>query len=241
MLKCKKDFFSNKIAEVGSDQKQLYRLSNVLMGNTREVILPSHHNEQQLSNNFGEFFMGKIEMIRNNCSPASIDEIRKIIQKAPSKSSELNPIPTYLLLTCLDSIVHGIAEIVNTSFTEECVPKSFKEAIVLPLLKRSDLDNDVLINYRPVSNLSFVSKILEKVVVSRLECHLQPNSLLDDLQSVYRTGHSTETALLRVHHDITSALDNNSCTILVMLDLSAAFDVVDHKILFYGFCLLVPL
>jgi hypothetical protein len=71
------------------------------------------------------------------------------------------------------------------------------------------LDKDVLKNYRPVSNLSFISKILEKVVVSRLECHLQPNSLLDDWQSAYRTGHSTETALLRVHQDIILALDNN--------------------------------
>jgi hypothetical protein len=66
---------------------------------------------------------------------------------------------------------------------------------------------------KQVKNYFGVSKILEKVVVSRLECHLQPNSLLDDLQSAYRTGHSTETALLRVHHDITSALDNNSCTV----------------------------
>jgi hypothetical protein len=94
------------------------------------------------------------------------------------------------------------------------------------------LDNNALKNYRPVSNLSFVSKILEKVVVSRLECHLQPNSLLYHLQSAYRTGHSTETALLRVHHDITSALDNNYCAVLVMWDLSAAFDVIDHTIIF---------
>jgi hypothetical protein len=104
------------------------------MDNKREVILPSHHSEQQLSNTFGEFFMGKIEKIRNNVcasgdmenwdilradiefegvpltnfSPASIDEIRKIIQKAPSKSCELEPIPTYLLKPCLDSIVHAI-------------------------------------------------------------------------------------------------------------------------------------
>jgi hypothetical protein len=59
------------------------------------------------------------------------------------------------------------------------------------------MDKDVLKNYRPVS------RILEKAVVARLECHLQPNSLLDDLQSAYRTGHSTKTALIRVHHDIT--------------------------------------
>jgi hypothetical protein len=132
-----------------------------------------------------------------NFSPASIDEIRKIIQRALSKSCEFDQIPTYLLKTCLDSIVHVITAIVNTSFTEECVPKSFKEAIVRPLLKKTDLDKDVLKNYRPVS------KILEKAVVARLECHLQPNSLLDDLQSAYRTGHSTKTALIRVHHDIT--------------------------------------
>jgi hypothetical protein len=58
------------------------------------------------------------------------------------------------------------------------------------------------------------------------------NSLHDDMQSAYRTGHSTETALLRVHHDITYALDNNACVILLMLDLSSAFDVIDHDILF---------
>ena len=74
LLKCKKDFYSNKIAEVGSDQKQLYRLTNVLIGNKREVILQSHHIEQQLSNTFGEFFMGKIETIRNNlCASGDMD------------------------------------------------------------------------------------------------------------------------------------------------------------------------
>ena len=106
-----------------------------------------------------------------------------------------------------------------------------KETIVRPLLKKSGLDKDVFKNYRPVSNLSFLSKILEKVVTAHLESNLQSNSLLDNLQSAFRTGHSTETAPLRVYHDITSALDKNSCAVLVMLDLSAAFDVIDHKIL----------
>jgi hypothetical protein len=74
-------------------------------------------------------------------------------------------------------------------------------------------------------------KILERVVANRLEEHLESNSLHDDLQSAHRACHSTETALLRVHHDITLALDNNSCAVLVMLDLSAAFDAIDHPIL----------
>ena len=103
--------------------------------------------------------------------------------------------------------------------------------MVRPLLKKPSLDIEVLKNYRPVSNLPFISKVLEKVVATRLDRHLESNILHDSRQSAYRSGHSTETALLRVHHDIAAALDNNCHAVLVMLDLSAAFDVIDHPIL----------
>jgi len=82
-----------------------------------------------------------------------------------------------------------------------------------------------------MSNLSFLSKILEKLVAKRLETHLSSHRLHYNLQSAYRTGHSTETALLNVHHDIAEALDRKCMAALVLLDLSAAFDVIDHKIL----------
>jgi hypothetical protein len=108
---------------------------------------------------------------------------------------------------------------VNTSFKECSVPASFKSAIVWPLLKKTGLDKDVMKNYRPVSNLPFVSKVLEKVVESRLENHLTSNNLYECVQSAYRACHSIETALLRVHHDISVALDNNCCAALLMLDL----------------------
>lgn len=163
--------------------------------------------------------------------PTSIAEIRKIIQKSPLKSCELDPLPTFLLKECIETLLPIITTIVNKSITESYVPATFRKAVVRPLLKKPGLDQNVLKNYRPVSNLPFVSKILEKVVANRLEEHLESNSLHDDLQSAYRACHSTETALLRVHHDITLALDNNSCAVLVMLDLSAAFDVIDHPIL----------
>ena len=90
----------------------------------------------------------------------------------------------------------------------------------------------MLKNYRPVSNLPFISKILEKVVNNQLENHINSHSLHYDVQSAYRAYHSTETALLRVHHDIAYALDSNCCAVLLMLDLSAAFDTIDHQILF---------
>lgn len=112
------------------------------------------------------------------------------------------------------------------------MPRDFKRALIKPLLKKPSLDPDDLKNYRPVSNLSFLSKILEKVVASRLDTHLELNDLQEPFQSAYRTCHSTETALVRVKSDLLETLDRTgSVAALVMLDLSAAFDTIDHQTL----------
>ena len=95
----------------------------------------------------------------------------------------------------------------------------------------ASLDRNVLKSFRPVSNLSFLSKIIEKVVASRLLDYMIANNLMDPMQSAYRKGHSTETTLLRVHNDIVSAVDKGHGVCLILLDLSAAFDTVDHSIL----------
>ena len=144
--------------------------------------------------------------------------------KTPLKSCELDPMPTPILTSCLDSLLPMIMAIVNKSLEESHVPTSVKTAVVRQLLKKPCLDKEVFKNYRPVSNLPFISKILQKVVSTRLEEHINSHSL----QSAYIPCHSTETALLRVHHDIAYALVNNQCAVLVMLDLSVAFDVIDH-------------
>ena len=83
-------------------------------------------------------------------------------------------------------------------------------------------------NYRPVSNLTFVSKIVEKVVASRLNTHMAQNSILEPSQSAYRKHHSTETALLRVQNDLLQAIYRKKCVMLLLLDLSAAFDTIDQ-------------
>ena len=100
-----------------------------------------------------------------------------------------------------------------------------------PLLKKTSLDCNILKNYRPISNLPFLSKVLERIVASRLKAHISSNSLDEPLQSAYKPGHSTETALLKVTNDILCALDTKQDVFLVLLDLSAAFDTVNHTIL----------
>ena len=112
-----------------------------------------------------------------------------------------------------------------------CFPDSQKVAHVKPLLKKPNLDKEVFKNYRPVANLKYLGKTIERVVSSRISDHVHANNLSDTFQSAYKPFHGTETALLRVNNDILSDMDGGKITALVLLDLSAAFDTVDHKIL----------
>ena len=100
-----------------------------------------------------------------------------------------------------------------------------------PLLKKASLDKNVLKNYRPVSNLPFLSKVLEKVIAKRLDDYLAACNMQELYQSAYTAHHSTETALLKVKNDICKFVDDQGAAALVLLDLSAAFDTIDHGIL----------
>jgi hypothetical protein len=111
------------------------------------------------------------------------------------------------------------------------MPVNLKEALLNPLLKKASLDSKTFKNFRPVSNLAYISKIVEKVVDNCTTDHMALHNLHDEFQSAYRKFHSTETALLRLHNDIMQAIDNKEAVALVLLDLSAAFDTVDHQIL----------
>jgi hypothetical protein len=143
----------------------------------------------------------------------------------------LDPIPTTLLKDCIDVLLPTLTNIVNGSLTNSEFPHTYKFATLVPLLKKPSLDKEQFRNFRPVSNLAYVGKLIEKVAVDQFNDHREENHLHPLFQSAYRKNHSTETALVRIVNDILCSMDEKKCVALVMLDLSAAFDTVSHTIL----------
>ena len=117
-------------------------------------------------------------------TPATHAEVKYIIMQSPDKSCEQDPFPTWLLKQCIDSIVPLITSLINSSLEHGHVPADLKLARIKPILKKPGLDPDILKNYRPVSNLPFVSKVIEKVVDKRLERHLAINNIHEPSVSI---------------------------------------------------------
>ena len=151
--------------------------------------------------------------------------------KSASKSCILDPIPTHFLKTIIDDMLPMLTKIINMSLQQGSFPDVWKTAIVTPLLKKHGLPLES-INYRPISNLSYVSKLIESASMEQFADHLARYSLSYDSNSAYKKGHSTETILTKVHSDILMEMDNRNVVLLIMLDLSAAFDTVDYKTMF---------
>ena len=157
--------------------------------------------------------------------------VKECILSSAPKSCELDPIPSKLLIECLDSILPSLTDLFNSSLASGIFPQCFKSALVTPILKKRCLDHNDLNNYRPVSNLCFIAKILEKLVLSQVSSYLNSHNLYNTCQSAYRPGHSTETALLKVVNDLFLSLNKGNISVLALLDFSSAFDTIDHTIL----------
>ena len=198
------------------------------------------------------FFRDKIEAVRAataNADPPTFksyvgnkftefreysgEEVRRVLVRSPPKTCSSDPLPTDLLLELIDILLPFICAICNTSLREGTLPVSQKAAIITPVLKKSNLDADDVRNYRPISNLTFVSKVIERIVAKQLNVFLTESDLMPPLQSAYRKGHSTETAVLKVLSDVLDAADSQKTTLLSLLDMSAAFDTVDFDILLH--------
>ena len=160
------------------------------------------------------------------------DEVEKLLGDSTTKQCELDTAPVWIMKT-LKAVFTPIilALLINISISQATLPSSHKRAIIRPRLKKPGLDSSDPANYRPVSNLSFVSKLIERVIHRQLSTFVETNQLLPPTQSGFRRFHSTETAVVKVYNDIVTVLDAGLITALLLLDFSAAFDCVDPSIL----------
>ena len=131
----------------------------------------------------------------------------------------------------MDSILPSLTDQFNSSLASGIFQQCFISSLVTPILKKRFLDHNDLNNYRPVSNLCFIAKILEKLVLSQVSSYLNSHNLNNTCQSAYRPGRSTETALLKVVNDLFLSLIKGNISVLALLDYSSAFDTIDHPTL----------
>ena len=128
--------------------------------------------------------------------------------------------------------------VINASLSTAIVSQSMKHAIVMAVLKKRGADVNVLSNFRPISNILFVAKTMERFILRQLQRFLNENGILGVYQSASRPCHSAEIALLRIHSDVAQAIDARRGVLLVLFDLTAAFDTINHDILqcrLYGY------
>ena len=200
------------------------------------------------ASSFHEFFDRKVQAVRDATAVADepvyrtlvadgelsafdvtdIADVTTAIRRLPDKQCATDLLPTWLFKMCAEELAPFLCRIFNKSYTDGMFPTTYKAAYVTPLLKKPNSDPVDVCSYRPISNLSVVSKLLERLTARRLTAYLTSKGLLPSLQSAYRANHSTETAVLKVLGDILLALDRGDFAALALLDLSAAFDTVDH-------------
>ena len=219
------------------------RIINKLTGNSLENPLPPNVE-------FANYFINKIQVIRDNLDcydkyepplrPIQnkltkfrrIDraELKSIVMHLKTKSCKLDGIPTRFIKKIFDNFTPVLGLIVNCSLESGDFDASWKMAILCPLIKK--LNGDLVrSNYRPVSNLSFISKIVESAGMKQINEYCMFNNLFLEYQSAYRPHKSCETALIKIVNEILWNMEYKRVMILVAMDLSAAFDTVDHSIL----------
>ena len=257
----KVEYYRGYVASCGGDQKLLFNVVNSFLGSKSVRTLPFSTSDTQLANDFASFFESKILRIRNELDndlsdtefsvrfgkhftvartlthfqPVGMEDVRQYIRELNKTFCQLDPINVSKILLSYESAAFFVGDIINHAFEEKIFVSSEKQALLRPLLKKVGLDTEIMSNYRPVSNLSFLSKIMERAMLDQLLSLFNENRVIPLVQSAYRKCHSTETALCRIYNDLVATTCTGNSSLLILLDLSAAFDTVDHRILLQDF------
>ena len=181
----------------------LSRLFNKFFINIRHEFPILEHDLHILSSiHFNAILDVNLESSLTYFKQTIIDEVNVLLSKINKTTCMFDPFPTRLLLDFSQLFIDVNVCIINLTFSNASFPVAFKSAVVMPLFKKPTLDGDILKNFRPVSNLPYLSKLIEKVIAIRLVEHMRQNTIMERFQSAYKAHHSTETALLRVYNDV---------------------------------------
>jgi hypothetical protein len=247
----KRKHLAKNIEESIDNPKKMWWILNSSVGRGQKLTLPEHSCDTELANRFNEFFIKKIEDVYSSidngrgslptmeaATSAQLSdftavtelEVREVLLRSPRKSCVYDTLPLWLMLKTLPSFLPVLTSIVNWSLVDG-MPDVLKHSILSPILKKKNLDSNILSSYRPVSNTQTITKLIERIVLRRLTQYLESNDLYEHKQSAFRKHHSCETALLFVQNIALGAMDSGNVTLLVLLDLSSAFDTVNHTTL----------
>ena len=213
------NFFTDKIKTL---RESFINSSNCPINNIGTLI-----NDNKTNNNFNNNNINLKPQL-NIFSQTTVDELRIVIKKSGFSFAPNDPLPPSILKHEIEFFLPIWCLLINKSLSSGNFD-GLKESIILPLIKDKTLDQESLKNYRPISNLPFIEKLAERVVLDRLNTYMTQHNFHIPNQFGYKRSHSTEALLIRVVNDILVASDKNSATVLLLLDLSAAFDTVDHS------------
>ena len=256
----KANFYEQKLNACGSNSQKIFKIVNRILGSNLNPI-SNRLSDYNMCSSFVSSLYNKLSSISkciksklalippsmiahqiteptlcklSSFSSPSIFEIHKLIMMSNS-TSPIDPLPLVVFKNLVLLLSITISNLISESLNDGIMAKSLKYAIIKPILKKSCLDPDDLMNYRPISQLPIISKIMERVVSRQLIFYLENNYLMEPYQSAYRKHYSTETALNIITDTLYKSLDSSHCAQLLLLDLSSAFDTLNHNILIERF------
>ena len=253
LLSTKSSNFTNLLCKYGTSSKQAYNLSFTLVGKSKPRHLPDQP-DTVLCSSFANVFQNKVSNIIAALPNVNVDRLTLnsyslashnhwssftlptrpyvlSLMASLKSNSPLDPIPLTLLRTLSPLLIEPITMIIHASLITSIVPKSMKHSYITPIIKKTTLSHSNLSSYRPISLLSYFSKTLERIVSAQLIHYITTNSIIDKFQSAYLPHRSTESAMNLIINDLLMSLDNKAPCYLVLLDLSSAFDTLNHDIL----------
>ncbi|CAK1602560.1 unnamed protein product [Parnassius mnemosyne] len=219
-----------RISPVGNQSGQICvpsHLCNPDTINNYFIEVPGDNKIDKSTINY--FISNRLNNTEFNITTATESEVYKVITAIGTKASGHDLINIDMVRISLPVTLPIITGIINESINTKIFPDPWKLAKIKPIPKSPNVQE--INNLRPISILPTLSKILERVVCSQLTRYLKDNHILPEIQSGFRRGYGTETALLHVTDDITTASDKGKGSILVLLDFTRAFDCINHDIL----------